>query len=48
MGEEMGKGVEIETQTEKPENEDKETGITNEELNEMAEKECRETQVTFF
>ena len=39
--------VEIETQTEKPGNEDKETGITQEELHELAEKECRETQVRF-
>ena len=40
--------VEIETQTEKPGNEDKETGITQEEMNEMSEKECRETQVYVF
>ena len=50
MGDEMAKDVsqgrvEIETQTEKPGNEDKETGITQEELHELAEKECRETQV---
>ena len=37
--------IEIETQTEQPENEDKETGITQEELFVMAETECRETQV---
>ena len=37
--------MEIETQTEHPENEDKETGITQEELIEMADTECRETQV---
>ena len=37
---------ETETQTEKQAIEDKETTITAEELNEMAGKECRETQVT--
>ena len=52
MGDEMAKDadkgrVEIETQTEKPGNEDKETGITQEELHELSEKECRETQVGY-
>ena len=37
---------ETETQTEKQAIEDKETTITAEELNEMAGRECRETQVT--
>ena len=53
MGDELTKGVdqgkvEIETQTEKPGNEDKETGMTQDELNEMAGKECRETQVSLL
>ena len=39
---------ETETQTEKQAIEDKETTITAEELNEMAGKECRETQVTYI